>query len=187
VQTELFGTPTRKSAVLEDTYRYSLTREWFEPDKVLPRRVLFVGLNPSTADAVQDDLTVTKCIGYARRWGYDAIDIGNLFALRSTDPRALLAAPAAAIGPFNDRHLHTLGYWASLIVCCWGDGPAKLDLTPRIGAVLRLLGGFKAPMRALGFTRRGNPRHPSRLAYATPLELMVSLLDRAEGTPEREP
>ena len=56
-----------KTAAISDcgTYRYSLTREWAEGP-----RLLFVMLNPSTADAEADDPTIRKCIGYAQREGF---------------------------------------------------------------------------------------------------------------------
>ena len=39
-------------------YRYALWRTW---DESKPK-VLFVGLNPSTADEIQDDPTIRRCI-----------------------------------------------------------------------------------------------------------------------------
>ncbi|MBL0394156.1 DUF1643 domain-containing protein [Ramlibacter monticola] len=42
-------------------YRYALRRIW-APGKP---SAMFVGLNPSTADEVDDDNTVTRCIGFA--------------------------------------------------------------------------------------------------------------------------
>jgi hypothetical protein len=46
-------------------YRYSLQRIW---DRDKPT-ILFVGLNPSVADAESDDPTLKRCIAFATRCG----------------------------------------------------------------------------------------------------------------------
>lgn len=62
------------------TYRYTLTRQ-FRPNAPAP--MVFVMLNPSTADASQDDPTIRRCLGFADREGYGAILVVNLYALRA--------------------------------------------------------------------------------------------------------
>lgn len=76
------------------TYRYSLVHEW---DRDLPR-VAFIMLNPSTADENALDPTLRRCLGFARSWGYGSFEIGNVFAFRATDPKAMKAA-ADPFGP----------------------------------------------------------------------------------------
>ena len=73
------------------TYRYVL---WRELDAANPRYALFIGLNPSTADEVADDPTIRRCKDFARRWGYGAVCVANLFAYRATKPAKLKAALA---------------------------------------------------------------------------------------------
>lgn len=63
-------------------YRYVLTRTW---DETLPN-IMFVGLNPSTADETTDDPTIRRCINFAKSWGYGGLYMVNLFAYRSTNP-----------------------------------------------------------------------------------------------------
>ena len=63
-------------------YRYALWRTW---DESLPK-ALFIGLNPSTADEIQDDPTIRRCIRYSMDWGYGGYIMGNIFGYRSTDP-----------------------------------------------------------------------------------------------------
>ena len=74
----------KKSAILSDCriYRYSLTRTW----DVNKKYVLFIGLNPSTADENYDDPTIRRCVDYAHRWGYGGLVMTNLFAFRATLP-----------------------------------------------------------------------------------------------------
>ena len=68
---------------------------------------LFIMLNPSTADETANDPTIRRCIGFASLWGFRHLVIGNLFALRSTDPQALYTAPDP-IGVDNDSHLSAI-------------------------------------------------------------------------------
>lgn len=154
-------------------YRYRLWRNWGRAE----RRVLFLMLNPSTADEHQDDPTIRKCVGFARRWGYGALDVVNLFAWRSTAPRGLLAAEDAT-GVDNDRAIAGAYRDASGVVLAWGShgSPASLAqiVTARTVAVSALLRRLKweSPrvVECLGRASNGNPRHPLMLAYDTPLE-----------------
>jgi hypothetical protein len=134
------------------TYRYALWRTW----NAIQPGVLFVGLNPSTADATTDDPTIRRCIGFAKRWGYGGITMANVFAYRATDPREMtVLAEKRAIGPENDAHLASLAESASFVVAAWGAhlrGRAE-----REAEVLRLLGD---DVWCLGRTVDGHPRHP---------------------------
>jgi hypothetical protein len=109
-------------------------------------------LNPSTADASQDDPTIRRCIGFSRAWGYGSLVVVNLFALRSTDPKALYAS-MDRIGPDNDRHIADAATTAALVVCAWGNHGA---LTGRSAEVLRLL----PRPHYLRLTKAGQPEHP---------------------------
>src|SRR5688500_14824096 len=105
----------KKSAIIHGEYRYELRRSW---DKSA-NSVLFICLNPSKADANNDDQTSRKCIDYAKRWGYGGLLLGNLFALCSTDPGQLRLKPDP-VGPDNDKYLKKMLNEASLVVCAWG-------------------------------------------------------------------
>jgi hypothetical protein len=97
-------------------YRYVLWRTW---DKSRPW-VLFVCLNPSTADGQVDDPTVGKCVRFAESWGFGGVRLANLFALRSSTPKRLIEV-ADPVGPENDCWLRKLGREAGLVVAAWGN------------------------------------------------------------------
>jgi hypothetical protein len=105
--------------LLHASDRYALWREWdiFNSDYVM-----FIGLNPSTADETRDDPTIRRCIGFAQDWGYGAVCMTNLFAYRARDPLVMKSA-VDTIGPENDQWLAFCAKEASMIVAAWGvDG-----------------------------------------------------------------
>src|ERR1051326_5628436 len=83
-------------------FRYRLWRHWTPGMPPL----VFVMLNPSTADAEKNDPTVERCERRAKAGGFGGGEVVNLFALRSTDPKALYSA-ADPIGPENDKVIAT--------------------------------------------------------------------------------
>ena len=87
-QSKLFESQEQKAGAefsKDRKYRYRLWREW---NKTKPA-VLFVMLNPSTADELVLDSTVSRCLSFAKEWGYGRLEVANLFALRATDPKEL--------------------------------------------------------------------------------------------------
>jgi hypothetical protein len=117
-------------------------------------------LNPSTADALLDDPTIRRCIGFARAWGFGALEVVNLFAFRATLPSQLRAA-LDPVGPRNNRFLRAALGRADAVVAAWG---AHGSWGGRDRAVLHLLsGGIDQPWpspQCLGLTKHGHPRHP---------------------------
>jgi hypothetical protein len=142
-------------------YRYMLGRMWNE---ALPR-LIFVMLNPSTADSEKDDRTVIKCIGFAKHNGYGSILIVNIWAYRATKPSNLRAANWDA-GPLNDKFLQMVLMSADTVVCAWGIN-AKRRLEPKrfINSAIAL----NKPLYALEFTKDGIPSHPLMLSYSCKL------------------
>jgi hypothetical protein len=131
-------------------YRYSLSRDLgsLGGEGVCT----FVMLNPSTADATQDDPTIRRCVRFAREWGYAQLKVVNLYAFRATDPRDLLRV-TDPIGPEND-HVLSLAFGASdLTVAAWGVH-AQPD------RVATIMDGPLHPRFCLGVTKNGSPRHP---------------------------
>lgn len=150
-------------------YRYWLRRTWqlLHPDGriALSKGVCcFVMLNPSTADDSVDDPTIRRCMGFARSWGYDTLDVRNLFALRATDPKELLAATEPTGGYRGYEALLSAGH-AELVVVAWG---AKVPFGRDQVALNTLRGAFPdKPLHCLGTTMGGHPRHPLYVRAAT--------------------
>ena len=150
-------------------YRYSLTRMW--SDAAAPPTIVWLMLNPSTADAQRDDPTIRRCIGFSRSWGYDALVVVNLFAYRATNPRDLPKRRASAIGRSTDDAILRLTEGRP-VCCAWGAHGAQLDRATEV--VARLLADGRE-LLCLGITRDGHPRHPLRLSAALhPIEFSAS-------------
>ena len=112
------------NAVISDCgkYRYELHRTW-DKDK---GKVLFIMLNPSTADGVEDDLTTIRCMNFAKKWEYGGIMIGNIYPFRAKRPKDLKKwIKHSEVYEYyreldNGNHVYDMAQQADLIVCAWG-------------------------------------------------------------------
>jgi hypothetical protein len=167
--------PYHSGATISDCgkYRYHLWRIW---DDELPI-LAFVMLNPSTADAKQDDPTIRKCIGFAKRDGYGGISIRNVFAWRATDPSELTKVddPFGPKNPITIQELETI-QTPSKIIVAWGNRiytqhrNHKLHIAYRWAAGVALMGHAYC----LGINQNGDPKHPLYLPNTTPWVLWKS-------------
>lgn len=132
-------------------YRWWLRRSWKTGGD--GKVVCFVMLNPSTADALVDDPTIRRCMGFVRAWGYSTLSVRNLFALRATDPADLLKANEPTGGPRGDLEI-SAACTADLVIAAWG---ASVPFG-REKEALSLLSA--KPLYCLGKTKQGKPRHP---------------------------
>ena len=140
-------------------YRYSLWRIW-DKDKPI---FTFIGLNPSTADHVQDDPTITRCINFAKSWGGGGIYMANLFAYRATKPQEMMAQEDP-IGTQNDEYLHRLASQSKHIIACWGNDGAFKE---RSAFVKQLL---KDKLYYLELNKSGEPKHPLYIHSSTQIK-----------------
>jgi len=140
----------KKSAVFSKCrkYRYSLTRSWNSADGY----VLFIGLNPSIADETIDDPTLTRCINFAKDWGYGGLIMVNLFAYMSTYPIDLKKVKLP-IGNNNNKHILKNHQKSQLTVAAWGNDGHFLK---RDKEVLKIICN---PM-CLNINKSGQPAHP---------------------------
>lgn len=173
------------------TYRYRLWREWrgcASPDKWTwledddgsiardgsgseiggPQSVVFIMLNPSTADGDKDDPTIRRCVSFAKAWGYDRMEVVNLFAFRATNPEQLLALDHGdePWGADNHRQIDRLldGDVCSdvgMIVCAWGCHGGHLGQDEIVmGWIQEHWRIADIPVMALRLTKDGQPCHP---------------------------
>lgn len=142
-------------------YRYTLSRNW-GPGKAL----MWIGLNPSTADESQLDPTLRRVLGYSRAFGYDGFRMTNLFAFRATFPRVMLLQ-SDPVGPDNDMWLLRVAESCDKIVCAWGAQGKHRDRSSRVVELLSQDHADK--LHCFGLTRAGEPKHPLYLPAATPL------------------
>jgi hypothetical protein len=129
-------------------HRYALYRIWDESKPL----IMFIGLNPSTADEKKDDPTIKRCVAFAKHWGYGGLIMANIFAYRATDPRKMKKA-ADPVGPDNDKWIRKLAKKADKVVGVWGNhgthqnrGADVVEMFPRLFCIAK--------------NKSGTPAHP---------------------------
>jgi len=154
---------TTSTAVLSEDriYRYALYRRW---DDALPNLV-WIGLNPSTADEIIDDPTVRRIVDFSKAWNYGGAVLLNLFGLRATDPKDLRTA-SDPVGPANDAALTKLCEGHEVILA-WGVHGGLHGRDETVTDLLRTANPRQ--VYCLGRTKGGHPKHPLYLAKKTPL------------------
>lgn len=140
----------RKGADLSDCrcYRFALWRTWDESKSY----AMFIGLNPSTADEVEDDNTIRRCVEFAKGWGYGGLCMANLFAYRATKPEVMMSAEDP-VGKKNDQWLTELSEGAGVIVAAWGNHGSFLGRSEDVRGLLEKLHYLK-------LNATGEPSHP---------------------------
>lgn len=154
-------------------YRYTLWREWQHPPRPMcgdcelskddkcvndgtpcdpTAYVMFIGLNPSTADETKDDPTIRRCKAFAQAWGFGAMCMTNLFAWRDTDPNVMKKV-SKPIGEDNDKWLAEIASHAGIIIAAWGKHGKHMY---RANAVKLLI----PTLHCLRKNKDGSPEHP---------------------------
>lgn len=149
-----------------EAYRYRLWRHWCASAPW----IVWVMLNPSTADTTVDDPTVRRVRGFTKAWGFGGFDVVNLFAYRATSPADMLGARARGVdilGPDRDKHLRAAFESADGVVCAWGSHSTA---TPPVMRAVMALVPAGMPVGCLGRTASGAPRHPLYLRADTARE-----------------
>ena len=125
----------------------------------------FLMLNPSTADEVKNDPTVTRCVRYAKKWGYGALWVSNIFAYRSTEPR-ILKLIHDPVGPGNDESIDMMFEDCKMVIAAWGEHGLLNNRSYEIRKK------YKGRLYALRLNASGEPAHPLYLKKSLePFEL----------------
>jgi len=157
-------------------HRYTLDRQW---DRTLPT-CCFVMLNPSTANGTEDDPTIRRCIGFARRLDCGSLHVVNLHSYRATKPSDLYDAATAGIDTSPPRNRDVIrqaiarfGRNNHALIAAWGANAThrEVSIFTEIVDEEAFKSGMKPCVLALGFTKAGQPRHPLMLRSDTPLNL----------------
>ena len=139
-------------------YRYLLGRRIGASD----RSLLFIMLNPGTADESHNDPTIRRCIGFAQRWNFGVMEVTNLFAFRTPYVVELRAA-REPIGPDNDDWIRRALVAADKVILAWGNHGTYLE---RSSKVTRMVSDVVQPYQ-LGVNKTGEPTHPLYLPATT--------------------
>jgi hypothetical protein len=149
----------KKEAIFDKdrTYRYSIKRIW-EPSK---KKVVFICLNPSTADEYEDDQTLRRCIDFSERWengAYGSVQVVNLFAFRAKDPKVLKQS-LDPIGEMNNQYIKDAVKNADIVIAAWGEHGS---FNRRDREVLYLVKKESNQISCLDVLKCKQPKHPSR-------------------------
>jgi hypothetical protein len=141
-------------------YRYRLWREW---DRSKPTLALLM-LNPSTADHLSDDPTITRCMSRAIAGKYGGLEVANLFPLRATDPAELLTHPdpLGPVGTADGAVLDAIDD-APMVICAWGAHSAASARAADLMHIIRIT-GMRNKLYHLDLNKDGSPRHPLYIA-----------------------
>jgi len=135
-------------------YRYALWRVWSLNRKPL----MVIGLNPSTANGISDDPTISRLMARAYA-DFGALLMANLYAYVSTDPQVLLWNDNT-IGELTDYYLSEMVNLSERQLCGWGSFK---PVTKRCSQVMAML---REPY-CLGVNQDGQPKHPLYISYKT--------------------
>lgn len=156
------------SAIISEcgTYRYRLERQIASTGKTYA----YFGINPSTADAIENDPTVRRWIGFTQLMGGGRVIVGNVFAYRSKKVADLLLDPLPAFSLAQQHHLGEIIADADVLVPCWGSRTkVPKELRHHFDNVLQLLVNSGKPVLHFGRTKSGDPAHALFLSYETQL------------------
>lgn len=151
-------------------YRQALIRDW-TPRGGSPRAVLFIGMNPSVADAQASDPTCHRELMFARDWGFTRYLKGNVLDWRATSPRDIPPDPELACSEANIPALVDMAREAETVVMAYGRLHARFQ--PLVGEVVQAMAALEKPLQCLGVNKDGSAKHPLYLRKDTVLRVFA--------------
>ncbi|QGX99776.1 DUF1643 domain-containing protein [Roseovarius faecimaris] len=151
-------------------YRQALTRDW-TPEGEPARAILFIGMNPSVADAAASDPTCHRELMFARDWGYTRYLKGNMLDWRATSPKDIPPDPALACSAANIPSLVEMAREAETVVMAYGKLHARFQ--PVVREVFDAITALGKPLQCLGVNKDGSAKHPLYLRKDTVLQEFV--------------
>lgn len=145
-------------------YRQALTRDWTQEGEAA-RAILFIGMNPSVADAAASDPTCHRELMFARDWGYTRYLKGNMLDWRATSPSDIPPDPELACSPANLPALVEMAREAETVVMAYGKLHARFQ--PKVREVFAAITALGKPLQCLGVNKDGSAKHPLYLRKDT--------------------
>ena len=144
-------------AMFSDSQHRQIMRRW--TGELFPERYsLFIGMNPSTADASVNDPTCAREWNFSLREGFSGMMKGNVGDYRATDPKSLLVPGVVASSPANLPSLLEAAKGASLVVLC--HGKLNRALVEPAREILAALRAHEIRIMCFGTNADGSPKHP---------------------------
>ena len=141
-------------------YRYALWRVWDESKPL----VMFIGLNPSTANEDENDATIRSVERLSKHNGYGGFYMMNCFPFVSTNPKDLIAQRFTLEERVNNDWLLYVKQLCSDTVFAWGNFDVVKDFKKDIE-----LSTMFPDAKALHLNKNGSPKHPLYCKTDSPL------------------
>jgi len=135
-------------------YRYVLSRDWSITQRPI---AMCIGLNPSTANDIQDDQTISRLSKSLNHLGFGGFRMTNLYALISTKPKLLFEVPDAIKD--NDKWLVKTKEECQEVIFCWGN-------FKNIEYRAKIVSSLFQKATCFGRNKNGTPWHPLAMMYA---------------------
>lgn len=154
-------------AVFSDDGRHRpLMRRWLG-DTFPDHYLMFIGMNPSTADATVNDPTCAREWTFTQREGFDAMVKANVGDYRATHPKMLLEPDVVVSSPANLPTIREQAKGAARVILC--HGKLNKALVPAGQALVQALTEDGIDLWCFGTNADGSPKHPLYLRSDTPL------------------
>ncbi|MAM05239.1 MAG: hypothetical protein CMD06_04690 [Flavobacteriales bacterium] len=129
----------------DQKYRYLLERTWNNSKK----KLLFIMLNPSSADSKKDDPTIRRLISFSKKWGYGGFKVCNLYSYVTSSPSTLYSS-SNILGYKNKSYIKKQIKNSDCIVYAWGNTEAEPHWLKKIVKT----------SYCIGINKNGTPKHP---------------------------